>query len=255
MFSHRLLPGAQGHEDRLTHLIVGEERRTLKVLLAVANGAHILAPTWLTASLEAVSRQRGPWAGANPEPRDGPRAEPGQLVPASSSAGRLSCTVHALTARRPLLCRASQGRWLPESEFAAPVRFATTAAAVRAAMQQPEGTPADANAKLRPRPLAGRLVFVQVVSTRGGGSGGGSGSGSGLGGTTAAHRAAIQRLVRALGGRVCGARAAAMCVACGNGGGRGGGGGGARPKELPPAARVVGEEWLLRLAETHEPAE
>jgi hypothetical protein len=38
----------------MTHLVMGEGRRTLKVLLAVANGAHILAPTWLTASLEAV---------------------------------------------------------------------------------------------------------------------------------------------------------------------------------------------------------
>lgn len=45
----------QGHEDRMTHLIIGEERRTLKVLLAVANGAHLLTPKWLTASDEAVS--------------------------------------------------------------------------------------------------------------------------------------------------------------------------------------------------------
>jgi hypothetical protein len=46
----------QGYEDRATHLVVGEERRTLKVLLAVANGAHLVTPEWLTASLEAVRK-------------------------------------------------------------------------------------------------------------------------------------------------------------------------------------------------------
>lgn len=45
----------QGYEDAATHLVVGGDRRTLKVLLAVAGGAHLLRPDWLTASLEAVS--------------------------------------------------------------------------------------------------------------------------------------------------------------------------------------------------------
>jgi hypothetical protein len=47
----------EGHEGgRVTHLVVGAERRTLKVLLGVANGAWLLTPEWLTASLEKVRR-------------------------------------------------------------------------------------------------------------------------------------------------------------------------------------------------------
>jgi len=53
--------------------------------------------------------------------------------------------------------------------------------------------------------------------------------------------------VRALGGRVCGARAANLCIVCG------GGGAAAVPRELPAGAAAVGEEWLLQLAETHAP--
>jgi hypothetical protein len=49
-----LRPCAEGAEDgAVTHLVVGAERRTLKVLLAVANGAALLAPEWVTASLDA----------------------------------------------------------------------------------------------------------------------------------------------------------------------------------------------------------
>jgi hypothetical protein len=45
---------AEGAEDgAVTHLVVGAERRTLKVLLAVANGAALVAPEWVTASLDA----------------------------------------------------------------------------------------------------------------------------------------------------------------------------------------------------------
>jgi hypothetical protein len=44
-----------GHEEgRLTHLLIGAERRTLKLLLGVANGAWLLQPEWLTASIEKV---------------------------------------------------------------------------------------------------------------------------------------------------------------------------------------------------------
>ncbi|KAL0055045.1 hypothetical protein WJX82_006219 [Trebouxia sp. C0006] len=45
---------AEGHEEgRLTHLVLGQQRRTLKVLLAIAAGAVLVTPDWLTASLEA----------------------------------------------------------------------------------------------------------------------------------------------------------------------------------------------------------
>ncbi len=54
------LPGArlcaEGHEDSaVTHLVLGAEKRTVKVLLAIANGAHLLRPEWVTASREAGS--------------------------------------------------------------------------------------------------------------------------------------------------------------------------------------------------------
>jgi hypothetical protein len=55
------LPGGlrvcvEGHEEgRVTHLVVGAERRTLKLLLALAQGAWLLRPEWVTASLEKVS--------------------------------------------------------------------------------------------------------------------------------------------------------------------------------------------------------
>lgn len=84
------------------------------------------------------------------------------------------------------------------------------------------------------------------------GSSGAAAAASGLGASgAAAHRLAMQRLVRALGGRVCGPRAAQVCVVCGGGGG-GGTRSGGLPRELPAGARAVTEEWLLRLAETHE---
>ena len=44
-------PGAE--EGRITHLVVGQQRRTLKVLLAIAAGAFLLQPEWLAASLQA----------------------------------------------------------------------------------------------------------------------------------------------------------------------------------------------------------
>ena len=48
----RLCP--EGREDgAVTHLVMGSERRTLKALLAVANGAWLVSPEWVTASLEA----------------------------------------------------------------------------------------------------------------------------------------------------------------------------------------------------------
>lgn len=38
---------------QITHLVMGNERRTLKLMLAVANGAWLVSPQWVTASLEA----------------------------------------------------------------------------------------------------------------------------------------------------------------------------------------------------------
>ncbi|KAK9838709.1 hypothetical protein WJX74_001816 [Apatococcus lobatus] len=53
----RRLPGMRLSTDEeetcITHLILGMERRTMKVLLAIANGAWIVKPSWLLASMEA----------------------------------------------------------------------------------------------------------------------------------------------------------------------------------------------------------
>jgi hypothetical protein len=108
------------------------------------------------------------------------------------------------------------------------------------------------------------MVFVhcQVTPPHTAGAGGGAdGGGDGAAAATAPapafgshaaateHRQSMQRLVRALGGRVCGPRAADVCVMCGSTSC-------ARvPQELPPAGVAVREEWLLQVAETHEGAE
>jgi hypothetical protein len=81
------------------------------------------------------------------------------------------------------------------------VRFAPVAAAVRAALAAGTYT----------GPLAGKLVVVQCTagSAAAGGAGvAGGGSVFSSHAAAAEHRQSLQRLVRALGGRVCGARAA-----------------------------------------------
>lgn len=110
-----------------------------------------------------------------------------------------------------------QGRWLPEEQFSAPGRFTAVAATARAAQRTPGFQ----------RPLAGRCVCVHCV--------GGAPA-------TAAHRQSLQRLVRALGGRVVGPAGADVCVACG---------GVALPRTLRAGADSVGEEWLLAVAERY----
>jgi len=40
-------------KNPITHLVLGNERRTMKVMLAILNGAHLLSPEWVTASIEA----------------------------------------------------------------------------------------------------------------------------------------------------------------------------------------------------------
>eukprot|EP00890_Picochlorum_soloecismus_P005788 jgi/Picsp_1/620/NSC_00616-R1_breast cancer type 1 susceptibility protein homolog len=40
-------------KSSITHLVLGDERRTMKVMLAILNGAHLLSPEWVTASIEA----------------------------------------------------------------------------------------------------------------------------------------------------------------------------------------------------------
>lgn len=48
-----VLPHAALLRPQITHLVIGSERRTLKLMLAVANGAWLVSPQWVTASLEA----------------------------------------------------------------------------------------------------------------------------------------------------------------------------------------------------------
>jgi hypothetical protein len=149
-----------------------------------------------------------------------------------------------------------QGHWQPPERFESTVRFARVAAAVRAA--KAAGSYAG--------PLAGKLVYVHCQATphapggggasssRIAGGGGGAAAGGAPQGATSfsshaaatEHRVFMQRLVRALGGRVCGARAADVCVMCGST---------AVPLELPGSAAAVREDWLLHVAETHESAD
>lgn len=146
-----------------------------------------------------------------------------------------------------VLC-AAQGCWQPPEDFQAAGRFTQIAAAVRAAKA----------AGSHRGPLEGRLVYIQCAANpaaakalaAGAGADGGSSGGGGAGGpaaftshlAAAAHRQSLQRLVRALGGRVCGPRAAEVCVLCAGAG---------VPRELPAAAAAVSEEWLLSVAATH----
>lgn len=77
----------EGREEGLiTHLVTGDDRRTLKLMLAVANGSWLVSPDWVTASLEA-------------------------------------------------------GRWLPESQFPAPVRFQAAAERARSLLEVPDALP------------------------------------------------------------------------------------------------------------------
>ncbi|RMZ54717.1 hypothetical protein APUTEX25_003095 [Auxenochlorella protothecoides] len=48
----RLCSSGRG-EAGATHLVLGRERRTIKLLLALANGAWLVTPQWITASLDA----------------------------------------------------------------------------------------------------------------------------------------------------------------------------------------------------------
>lgn len=48
-----LITGTPTPAAQITHLVIGGERRTLKLMLAVANGAWLVSPQWVTASLEA----------------------------------------------------------------------------------------------------------------------------------------------------------------------------------------------------------
>eukprot|EP00775_Hariotina_reticulata_P003691 gene3691-3951_t len=169
------LPGGfracvEGHEEgRVTHLVVGAERRTLKLLLGLAQGAWLLSPEWVTASLE-------------------------------------------------------KGTWQPPEGYEVESRFSQVAAAVRAARAAGRYT----------GPLSGRLVTIHCHAAAGGAFASQK--------AAAEHRQSLQRLVRALGGRVCGAKVAQLAVVAGAT---------ALPCELPASAPAVGEEWLLRLAETH----
>jgi len=83
-------------------------------------------------------------------------------------------------------------------------------------------------------PLSGRLVTIHCQAAARGAFASQK--------AAAEHRQSLQRLVRALGGRICGAKVAQLAVVAGVP---------ALPCELPTSAAAVGEEWLLHLAETH----
>ncbi len=47
----------------MTHLVIGQERRTVKVLVAIANGARLVTPAWVLDSLA-----KGQWQEADHTP-------------------------------------------------------------------------------------------------------------------------------------------------------------------------------------------
>lgn len=144
------------------------------------------------------------------------------------------------------------------------MRFAPVSAAVRAAKAagsykgpldgklihvQCQATPSATTAAAAPAAAkATEAAATTAVDGPSGATGGASGGVVAFTSHSAAadHRQSMQRLVRALGGRVCGPRAAEVCVVCA---------GAAVPRELPAAAVAVREEWLLSVAETHSGVE
>lgn len=74
-------------------------------------------------------------------------------------------------------------------------------------------------------------------------SGGGRAGGGKGGAATAEHKASLQRLVIALGGRLAQPRTCTVCVICGKG---------RPPSGLARGAAAVTEEWLLQAAETFD---
>lgn len=177
------------------------------------------------------------------------------LLPGGRSQTFLLCCAATCCA---VVCCAVQGCWQPPEQFEAGGRFSPVAAAVRAAKA----------AGSHRGPLDGKLIHIQcqanptaaaatakAASTHAAAAGEGPDAAAASGGALVAfsshtaaadHRQSLQRLVRALGGRVCGPRAAEVCVVCA---------GAAVPRELPAAAAAVREEWLLSVAETHSGAE
>ncbi|KAL6749506.1 hypothetical protein V8C86DRAFT_994989 [Haematococcus lacustris] len=173
----------EGSESQITHLVVGVERRTLKMLLAIAAGAFLVSPQWVQDSCKA-------------------------------------------------------GQWLPEAQYTAAPRFSATAAA---ACARAAAVPAS------PGPLAGHSVCIHCPQgTAPAASASSKAWLQSLGAAaskTAALKAGLQRLVVALGGKVAAAAACSLVVLVE---------GSTAPKGLAPGARVVQEEWLLLVAETHQ---
>jgi hypothetical protein len=79
------------------------------------------------------------------------------------------------------------------------------------------------------RPLAGQVVCVQCPA-----------AGPRAAGLKKGHKEVLERLVRALGGRVAPPRSSSLCVVAGGLG---------RPCGLAKDARAVKDEWLLEAAE------
>ncbi|KAJ9513637.1 hypothetical protein QJQ45_006192 [Haematococcus lacustris] len=173
----------EGSESQITHLVVGVERRTLKMLLAIAAGAFLVSPQWVQDSCKA-------------------------------------------------------GQWLPEAQYTAAPRFSAAAAA---ACARAAAVPAS------PGPLAGYSVCIHcpqgTAPTASASSKAWLQSLGAAASKTAALKAGLQRLVVALGGKVAAAAACSLVVLVE---------GSTAPKGLAPGARVVQEEWLLLVAETHQ---
>jgi hypothetical protein len=81
----------------MTHLVLGAERRTLKVLLAVAAGAAFVTPAWVAASLAA-----GRWLPLG-DGEDSGRASPSWTARVRFSAGAARAATSRAAGSPPLL--------------------------------------------------------------------------------------------------------------------------------------------------------
>lgn len=117
---------------QVTHLIVGDERRTLKLMLAVAAGAWLVSPQWVTASLEA-----GRWL---PESQFPAKVFSLGLIGwlgGGKQAGRVTNKAVAWEG----VCRLPTSRstcWVPAK---LQVRFEAAAARARALLEVPDAPP------------------------------------------------------------------------------------------------------------------
>ena len=225
----------------------------------MAAGARLVAPEWVTASLEA-----GEWL---PVPVPAAAAAATAAAPAGAAAacegeGGGGGRAGRSAGRDFELGRAEGCAYAPYGAAAERARRWWAASAAGAGGGGGGGAGGGAAAAASRRPLEGAAVCV--VALPGGASAGAAAAAAEAGHPAAPppllprelqeHRAALQRLVRAMGGRVVAPKQAGVCVVAGGPAAPLPPGAEALlPLDLPAEAQVLCEEWLLLTAERYAP--